>query len=349
MLEPRCHLDQKPTTSPLHFDSPARKASTHRLLFFVGGLLLALGGLESLVRANSSLFEAVSDRAHTKIAMLETHPRAQFIFLGSSRTEGTVSPVLVTRALQKSVPELGEVSGFNAAFAGSNLDSLNALVSRFDFPNNLRLVVIEVSVPQLFIPPAPQEESKSAATTIEDKLAEAARHIYFIRYRKSFLSDSLGRVFELLIFAPHLSGWETKAKDQIASWLGREEQSAVGFDETLWIPDFFMPSALAQTLDARNEMLVERLVSLAHEFHKHGIKVTFVVPPVKRDFATPEKDVLRPLFSEVARRTQSELWNFAVLPLSDSLFRDESHLGDIGRAHYSQALAMQLARILKSE
>lgn len=349
IVESRGHFGQEPAAPRLPVDQPVRNAFARRLVFFVGGLLLVFVGLESLVRVNSSLFEAVADYGRTKVAMFAKHPRAQFLMLGSSRTEETVSPILVTRAIRNIAPELEDVSGFNAAFAGSNLNSLIALAPQFDFSNNLRIVVIEVSEPQIYTPPPPREEPKSAATSIEDELAEANRHIHLVRYRKAFLSDKLGRMIALLFFAPRLSGWETKAKDMIASLRGREEQSAVDFDEIVWTPELFSPSSVPQTLDAHHESIVARIVSVAHEFQKRGIKVVFAVPPVKRDFRAPEKVTMKPLFSEVARRVNSELWNFSPLPLPDSFFRDESHLGDIGRAHYSQALATQIARVLKTE
>ena len=321
-------------------------SSVRRLLWFVGGLCLVLGGLEWVVRANVDVLDALSDRGRMKVAMFAQHPDAQFLILGSSRLEGAVSPVLVSRSLRRTAPELGEVRGFNAAFAGSSLAALTALVPRITFSETLRLVMIEISTAQLHMP-APQAEAVSSAVTIEDRLVAAVQQVQFVKYRKAY--GYIGYVPALLFFGPRLSGWETKAKDQIASWRGREEEEARDFNGTMWGPEVISPSSDAIDLDARNEMLVERLVDVAGHFQKRGVTVVFVVPPLKRDLDAPEKGKLVPLFAEIARRTHCEVWNFAPRVLPDPLFRDASHLGDVGRAHYSQALAGPMARILTAQ
>jgi hypothetical protein len=347
------HLNEDQfSQSASHPERPSPPAnppnSTRRLVHFVIGLLLLFAGLELLVRRNATLFEAASHRALAKVAMFKQHPRVDILFLGTSRTQDGVSPDLVTRALGEIAPDLGPLPGYNAAFTGSSLDALLALVPRFGYRSGLRAVVIELSVPQIFNEPVPWEESDAPVLTVEDKLGEVMHSLYFVRYRKAFLSDNLGRLPALLIFGPSLGGWETRTKDQIGSWLGRKETAAAGFDATLWKPELFLPVASPQTLVAKDETIATQLATVAREFKQHGIKVTFAVPPMTHGFQfAPERDKLKPLFSEVARRGGCEVWNFATLSLPDPLFRDPSHLGTEGRAHYSRALAIQVARILK--
>ena len=103
-------------------------------------------------------------------------------------------------------------------------------------------------------------------------------------------------------------------------------------------------------LDQADERIASAIQSLIRQFEGHGIKVAFAVPPLSRSYPpVQERDRMRALFSEVARRGRCEVWNFASLSLPDGLFRDPSHLGVAGRAEYSAALAKQVARILRNE
>jgi len=319
-----------------------------RLATFILGLLTVLVALELLVRRNSLLFEAASHRALAKAAMFEKHPRVSILFLGTSRTNDGVSPDLVTRTIGEVAADLGDVPGFNAAFSGSSLDALVALVPRFGFRPDLRVVVIELSQPQIANQPAPWAESTAAHKTLEDRLADSIRSIEFIRYRTAFRSENLGRLPALLIFGSALGGWETKGTDQIKTWLGRKEPAAVGFEATRWTPELILPTGAPQTLSPTNEVIATELGTLARLFQDHGIKVIFAVPPLAQEVQqAPERNDLKPLFAEVARRGRCEVWNFAALALPRSLFRDVGHLDRTGRAHYSRALGIQLARVLK--
>lgn len=325
--------------------TPAR-----RLSGFVLGLCLALGILECVVQRNTSLFEAASHRALAKVAMFEMHPTVNFLFLGTSRTQDGVSPDLITRTLSEIAPELGEVAGYNAAFTGSSLDALISLVPHFGFRSGLRVAVIELSDPQIFNESVPWEERPSQSVTLEDRLGDWMRGIHFVRFRKAFLSDNLGRLPALLIFGASLGGWETKGNQQVASWLGRREAPANGFDPALWVPELISPNQSRQELDSSNDAIATKLGTVAHQFQEHGIKVVFAVPPMSQNAQdSPERQALRPLFSEVVSRGRCEVWNFAALSLPEPMFRDRTHLGKAGRAHYSRALGIQLAKVLKGE
>jgi hypothetical protein len=48
------------------------------------------------------------------------------------------------------------------------------------------------------------------------------------------------------------------------------------------------------------------------------------------------------MFAEVARRSGCEVWDFSSLALPERFFRNPSHLGDEGRAHFSRALAAEM-------
>lgn len=309
---------------------------------------MLLGALEILVRRHAALFEGASHRALAKAAMSETHPRVDFLCLGTSRTQDGVSPALVTQALGEITPKLGELRGYNAAFTGSSLDTLQAIAPRYYNRKGIHAVIIELSDPQISNDPSPWAGAPTMDATLEDRLARCLRTLALVRYRTAFLPDNLGRLPALLLFAPSLGGWETRGSDQVASWLGRKEQFAVNFDALRWTPEIFTPAALPQQLDATNEVIATRLADLTRSFTDRGIRVAFAVPPLTlRWQPAQERDELRPLFSEVARRGRCEVWNYAAQPLPDDFARDPSHLNGRGRAQWSRALAVQIARLFE--
>ena len=155
-----------PRFNPGGFPSAGMSEPLRRLIFFALGLLLWLAALEWLVRHNSALFEAASHRALTKVAIFQQHPRVEILFLGTSRTQDGVSPALVSRTIQGIAPELGPVPGFNAAFTAATLDLVAAQIPRFGFRPGLKVVVLELSAPELSPEllnlPVPWEQPKPA-------------------------------------------------------------------------------------------------------------------------------------------------------------------------------------------
>ena len=108
--------------------------------------------------------------------------------------------------------------------------------------------------------------------------------------------------------------------------------------------------AVAGALTFRGPADSPRMRELLGEIERGEVaKVAFAVPPLaasERDM--PERNALRALFAEVARRGGCEVWDFAALSLPEAYFRDVSHLNREGRAQYSEALAHELVRLLKA-
>jgi hypothetical protein len=333
--------------------APARPVvlPSRRLALFLGGLLVLLASLECLVRWKEPLFAAASHRALAKAAMLEQRPRVDILYLGTSRTQDGVSPDLVTRSLQEIAPQLGKITGFNAAFTGSSLDALISLAQRFARRPGLRVLVVELSEPQLLNGPAPWKIPDTPAVTLEDRLARVlSAKVYLVRYRSAFLLENLSRLQALLLFGPSLGGWETKGSDQVASWLGHKEKPATGFELARWQPKRLRPDAPLQRLTPVSDTQASRLSEIAGYYSGRGVRVVFVVPPVTHAFTpVPGRETLDPLFAEVARRSGCEVWDFSSLDLPRALFHDPSHLSGEGRAHFSRALAVQLTGLLNKE
>jgi hypothetical protein len=324
-------------------DSPKR-----RLVGFLLGLLVMVSAIELGIRCNESLFEAATHRALAKAAIFSMHPRVEVLFLGTSRTQDGVNPELASRAANETSPELGSLPGFNAAFTGSSLDALLALVPRLGFRRDLHLVVVELSEPQIINEPAPWEDHPFTPTTLEERLGRQMRHLALVRHRKAFLREGLGRLPALLVFGESLGGWETKGSQQIASWLGRKEPPASNFDSSLWIPRRFAGDTPEHPLTSPRGAAADRLAEVAQRFRERGIRVLFAVPPLSANATNaPERKDLQTLFAEVARRSRCEVWDYTAARPPEGLFKDAGHLNREGRAHYSRALGNRLAEALK--
>lgn len=333
--------NQEPATG-----APPGARPGHRLVLFLVGMALLLGALELLVQRNLPLFEGASHRMLAKVAMFGEQRRVDFLFFGTSRTQDGISPRLVCRHLAELSPESKGRAGFNAASTGSNYEDLLTVAPRYFRRPGLRTVVIELSKPHLSNQPSLSPKVAELGQANEERLASVMRHVGFIRYRTAFVTDNLGRLPALLFFSSRLSGCETRGSEQIAAFLGREEPAPAGFDATLWVPDRIAPPASPIPLEAELESAAVQITALARAYTEHGIRVVFSIPPLTaRHQPAPERDRLKPLFAEVARRTGCEVWDFAAQPRPDEFFKDSSHLSrKLGRAHWSYALAEQLAK-----
>lgn len=327
--------------------TPAAPGAGRRLAVFVAGLAAMAAGLEVLVRFQEPMFEAASHRALAKVAMCERHARVDVLFLGTSRTQDGVSPALMSRALAGRDPALAEVRGFNAAFTSSSLDALEALAARLLARKELRCVVLELSDPQRVNPATPWDGAPPDTTTLEGRLGVLARNLRFLRHRSAFVSDNLARLPALLLFAPALGGWEVKGSEQMAAWLGRAEASPTGFDAEAWRPSVIQPTGRHEALSEEDSRTAERFAAVARRYRERGVAVVFASPPLSAEWSpAPERDSMKPLFREIAERSGCEVWDFSSLQLDRRFFRNPSHLGTEGRAHYSYALAGEIARQL---
>lgn len=315
-----------------------------RLLTFCTGILLVFLALELLVRFNATAFEAATSTGLAKAALCEKRPRVDMLFLGTSRTQDGVSPGLMTRAFSEMGPGHPEWEGFNVAFSGASLGDLMALGPRLSSRGGLKVAVIEVSEPQIQNRPPAWERLADPPPGIEGKLESWVKAVRLIRYRSAFLPDNIGRLPAMILFSGSLEGWETKGIDQVASWLGFKPKPATGFVPGLWSPPVIAPAQTAVRLAPDLEEVATRYADLARGFRAHGVRVVLAVPPLAKDLrSAPERGALKPFLAEVARRSECELWDYAALDLPDGLFKNSSHLGREGRAHFSKALAIQIA------
>lgn len=319
-------------------------SARRRLLTFCAGILLVFLALEGFVRFNATAFEAATSTGLAKAALCEKRPKVDILFLGTSRTQDGVSPGLMTRAFSEMGAGHPDWEGFNVAFSGASLGDLMALGPRLSARRGVKVAVIEVSEPQIQNRPPAWERLDGPSPGVEGRLEALVKMARVIRYRSAFLPDNVGRLPAMILFSGSLEGWETKGTDQVASWLGFKPKPATGFDAALWSPRVIAPAQAPARLSGELDEVATRYADLARSFRAHGARVVLTVPPLAKDLrSAPERGALRPFLSEVARRSECELWDYAALELPDGLFKNSSHLGREGRAHFSKALAIQIA------
>src|SRR5262249_38411963 len=102
-----------------------------RLIAFVLVILLSVGIVELVVRNYRGFFVGASEKGMAELAVFKKSPPVDVLYFGTSRTLGGVSPGLVQLALKDIAPELGSVSGYNAAFPGASIAMLTSIGPNF--------------------------------------------------------------------------------------------------------------------------------------------------------------------------------------------------------------------------
>lgn len=291
------------------------RPAVRRLSIFVLGLVGIVAGLEILVRWNEPLFASATHRALATVAMFDRHARVDFLLFGTSRTQDGVSPYLISRSLQQFGTTLGEFCGYNAAFTSSSIDALEALADRFVARPELRWVVFELSDPQIVNLATSWNSPPQKGGSVEADLASLTCRIQLVKHREAFVSDNIARLPALLVFGPSLAG-EVRGIDQVSTWLGRRERTAEDFDAPIWKPRVIGPYARQMSLEPEMNAIANRLVAISSKYSSRGIRVSSASPPLSREWSLArERDELQPLFTEVARRSGCEVWDFASLDL----------------------------------
>lgn len=333
-----------------HIISEILKNPNKRLTCFFIGLLISISALEVLVQNNEPLFKGASHKMMAKAAVFNKKKSVDLVFFGTSITQDGVSPPLVSRRL-KEIVSSNEINIYNAASTGSSIEDLIVVEPMYSHKLSLHAVIIELSDPLLNNKPTiPLTYLKSENKNIEKTLAESLNNLDFIKYRKAFYSDNIGRLLSLLLFSSLYSGHETRLIDQFNVWFNITEPSPLNYDETIWTPEIISTNNPVVTLNQKNEELANKMTSFVKLYTEKGIKVIFIVPPVSASPST-KQDQYIPLYEELARRTKCNIWNFNKHSIPDYFFKDPTHLNrKKGRAHWSYALADQINnQILRSQ
>ncbi len=313
---------------------------TQRLGAFAVGVLALLGGCELWVRSHEALFRAATHRALAKAALLDRQGSIDVLFVGTSRTQDGVSPRIFSQRLA-AIGVASPVRAFNLAFTSSSLETLEYLAVRYAARQGLKLVVLELSVPQLKNETPPWEGPSRPPGTWEDGLFEGLeRHVRLVAHRKALLGENLIRLPGLVFFPHKLDGSEVMLTDQLRKALDWRSDSRGPDEAGSWPPRVVLPASIIPggTLESQ---WVRRMARIARSFTERGTRVVFVVPPLAATDASAEEraPMMKRMFAELATASESEVWDFSDQAHSDDFFRGATHLNERGRSAFSRALA----------
>ena len=311
---------------------------TQRLAAFAVGVLALLGGCELWVRSHEALFRAATHRALAKAALLDRQGPIDVLFIGTSRTQDGVSPRIFSQRLA-AIGVASPVRAFNLAFTSSSLETLEYLAGRYAARQGLKLVVLELSLPQLKNETPPWESPSHPPGTWEDGLFEGLeKRIRLVALRKALLGENLIRLPGLVFFPHKLDGSEVMLTDQLWRALDRGSDPSVPDEADSWRPRVVLPARAPEgTVESP---WVPRMARIARSFAERRTRVVFVVPPLAGADASDERDpTMKKMFADLATASESEVWDFSEQTHSDDFFRGATHLSEKGRSAFSRALA----------
>jgi hypothetical protein len=303
------------------------------------GVLALLGGCELWVRSHEALFRAATHRALAKAALLDRQGPIDVLFVGTSRTQDGVSPRIFSQRLA-AIGVAAPVRAFNVAFTSSSLETLEYLAGRYAGREGLKLVALELSVPQLKNETPPWEDPSRPPGTWEDGLFEALeKHIRLVAHRKALLGENLIRLPGLVFFPHKLDGSEVMLTDQLRQALDWRSDSRTPDEAESWRPSVVLPASIpGGTVESQ---WVPRMAKIARSFTDRRTRVVFVVPPLATADASAEEraPMMKKMFADLATASESEVWDFSEQTHGDDFFRGATHLNERGRSAFSRALA----------
>lgn len=291
--------------------------------------------IEIFLYATPFIFANLIDRARLKSAMFNFRDETEILFLGSSRSQDGISPKVIEQNLKGSTIETWK--GFNGSITGANIHRLKEIFDRTIEKEGLKLVVIEISVPQL----NEQEIYTSTSTDsldFEGQLHEVvADKMKLIEWRKAFRMDNLKNAPAILA-ADQLEGSEFFRANALKDFFSSDEFELSVTQQEAWQPTKFAPIDSASSSASNVPKIINELTSKAQ---KLGVKTLLVIPPlVNKRYETEHTPEVIQLYQEIANATGKTIINFSDAKVSESLFRDkDSHLNKEGRFVYSTMLA----------
>lgn len=319
------------------------RASLLRFGAALGGLLLAL---EGGARIAGPRLHAGTNRGLAKLALLERQGPIDLVFAGSSRTQDGVSPRLL--AIEVAGQGGPVLRAFNLAFTSSTLATLEAEAKLLAGRPGLRLVVLELSAPQIADGRVSWVEKNEELSdgSLEGRLGQGVRaHVTLVRERAVLIPENLARFFALLAPAGRLDGSEVHVAEQLAAAAG------------IWRPDDTVSDGWEPPLLLAGEPLLpgaaleqtgQRLLALARVLRGSGVQVAFAVPPLSPEARAYEHDAeAKDPFQALARSLAREVPVFdgtKLVSRDRGQFHDTTHLNTAGRAGWSRGLGRALGR-----
>ena len=309
----------------------AASPGARRLGTYLVGLALLLGGAEGLVRGREADFEAAAHRARFKARLVRAQEHLDWVAVGTSRLNDGLSPAALPGR------------GFNASVPSSSLQAQAFLAEAALARGDVRLLLLELSGPQL-MRPDDAELAPGPAAALADLEGRLLASSHLVTWRRALVLENLPRLFALA--APR--GYDG------SEWF-----------RTRWLLERWRPGHVpTPPLDAPTvrcgapggapadyRPAVEAWVALARRARERGVAVRFLAPPLaeaRRDEACGP--TWQGTWDEVAAATGAPVWDFGCAAAQTLLFHDgHDHLSYEGRLALNARLAPLVEAALRGE
>ena len=322
------------------------------VIYFVV-LLAVLASLELAVRMNEQSLLSVQNKVLLKKQMVLLRRPTHVLFLGTSRTQDGVEPRALMKSMTRIDPDSEDVELFNAAATASTMDSLKYFVETILCKEGLKLLVIEVSDPQMMNGPTAFEfnEASVPKNTEEHLQKFLSDHSCLVRHRKLFRLDSLRRIPTLWL-SDFSVGTELFRRAVLSDLAERIDRDAVAQEAGTgrWKPEAIPPADKLSELKLSEQQIkaVQVYKEIVVVARRSDVEVLFMIPPLRGEWADKEFDPHHQAFYQgLSFETGRTVLATASRGLNPLFFRDDSHLNKMGRTLWSDQLAGAMVQTLK--
>ncbi|MBT3293804.1 MAG: hypothetical protein HN919_10215 [Verrucomicrobia bacterium] len=322
------------------------------VIYFVV-LLAVFASLELAVRRYEQSLLSVQNKVLLKKQMVLLRRPTHVLFLGTSRTQDGVEPRELMKSMARIDPDAEDVEIFNAAATASNMDSLKHFVENILCKEGLKLLVIEVSDPQMMNGPLASElDEASAPKHTEAHLQKCLRdNSYLVRHRKLFRLDSFRRI-PTLWMSDFSVGTELFRRALLKDMVEKIDRDALAQEAGTgrWKPEAIPPADKLSELTLSEPQIkavqvYTEIVAVARRSH---VDVLFMIPPLRGEWAAKEFDPHHQVFYQtLSFETGRPVLTTAARELNPRFFRDDSHLNKMGRTLWSDQLAGAIVHTLQ--
>ena len=308
----------------------------------MGSIVLSL---ELLLYFTPFIFSNLTERVKLMSAMFNYRSDTEILFLGSSRFKDGISPSVVMDNINDSLKT--DWKGFNGAITGADIYQLDYFFKRAIHKKGLKILVIEMSLPQLNadIPP---HTIHQPPTDLEGNIQQVlSENLRLARWRKSFRLENLKNIPAILA-ADQLDGSELYRTNILGDFISNDSFKIDGELKRQWKPTVIRPVLIS---DEGSHEALKIFDNIAKTSRQAGVDILFVVPPLVNSSNMNEttQDILT-LYQQIAYKTGTPIVNFSGLDLSENLFRDQdSHLNKEGRFVFSTMLSTVIISSIQNE
>ncbi len=308
------------------------------------GLFIIFVLIEVVVRFSPTVFSNLTERIHLKSAMFEYRDTTEVLFLGSSRFKDGLSPKIIEKQIKDS---LGlSIKAFNGALTGTNVQQLDYFFKKAITKKGLRLVVVEISFPQLYFDETYQNPDPEKIGVEEHLQNGIMDHLKLAAWRKSFRIENLIKAPAILA-TDFLEGSELDRSNFISDYFNKTTFKFTKTHQEQWRPKVILPQGEPDGDGGDCSMhILQDIARLAKE---NNVKLLLVIPPVinARSSAesTPE---VKKIYQTAATKMGMEIWDYGDIKISEKYFSDQdSHLNIEGRFVFSHIIGSKIGSIIQ--